>query len=107
MDIKPSNIVIDSEGNAVLIGISGVGGITRQWCSPEIQHETYPFGLPFEQRRLNDIWAYGKLLSEIGSHAKDDLFANDLEQVADCLMKENCQTRMSLPRAISRLKGCA
>ncbi|PYI25428.1 hypothetical protein BP00DRAFT_490914 [Aspergillus indologenus CBS 114.80] len=62
MDIKPLNIVIDSEGNAVL-------------------------------------------LSEIGLYARDDLFAKALKQVADCLIKENCQTRMSLTRAISRLKG--
>ncbi|PYI10643.1 kinase domain protein [Aspergillus sclerotiicarbonarius CBS 121057] len=105
MDIKPSNIVIDSEGNAVIIDIGGIGGMTRQWCSPEIQDETSPFDLPFEQRRLNDVWAYGKILFEIGSHAKDDPFANRLKQVADCLMRENCQTRMSLPMAISRLKG--
>ncbi|KKZ66545.1 hypothetical protein EMCG_07659 [[Emmonsia] crescens] len=106
MDIKPSNVVIDSEGSAVVIDISGIGGITRQWCSPEIQQdERSPFDLPFEQRRLNDVWAYGKLLSEIGSHAREDPFASTLKQVADCLMKENSQTRMSLTRAISLLKG--
>lgn len=105
MDLKPSNIVIDSGGNAVVIDISGIGGITREWCSPEIQDEASPFDLPFERRRLNDVWAYGKLLSEIASHARDDPFANSLEHVAQCLMKDNFQSRMSLPRAISRLQG--
>ncbi|KAH8433400.1 uncharacterized protein LDX57_011034 [Aspergillus melleus] len=95
MDIKPSNIVIDSKGNAVIIDISGIGGITRQWCSPEIQDEMSPFDLPFEQRQLNDLWAYGRLLSEIGSHATDDPYANTLKQVAECLMKGNCQTLIS------------
>ncbi|PWY87650.1 hypothetical protein BO70DRAFT_385904 [Aspergillus heteromorphus CBS 117.55] len=105
MDIKPSNVVLDSEGNAVVIDISGIGGISRQWCSPEIQDELSPFDLPFSQRRLNDVWAYGKLLSKIGAHAKDDPFAKTLKQVADCLMKEGCQTRMSLSKALSQLKG--
>ncbi|KAL4915063.1 kinase domain protein [Aspergillus aurantiobrunneus] len=105
MDVKPSNIVIDSRGNAVIIDISGIGGITREWCSPEIQDEASPFDLSFEQRRLNDIWAYGKLLNEIGLHASDDPFSNSLEQVAECLMKDNCQSRMSLLWAISRLNG--
>ncbi|BCS27253.1 uncharacterized protein APUU_60301S [Aspergillus puulaauensis] len=105
MDIKPSNIAIDSEGDAEIIEISGISGITREWCSPEIRDEASPFDLSFEQRRLNDIWAYGKLLSEIGLHAKDGPFRNSLEQVAKCLMQDNCQSRMSLPTAISRLKS--
>ncbi|EAW08364.1 protein kinase domain protein [Aspergillus clavatus NRRL 1] len=100
MDVKPSNIVIDSGGNAVVIDISGIGGITREWCSPEIQDEAAPFDLSFEQRRLNDVWAYGKLLSEIALHARDDPFTKSLEQVAECLMKDNPQSRMSLPWAI-------
>ncbi|PWY96164.1 hypothetical protein BO94DRAFT_541012 [Aspergillus sclerotioniger CBS 115572] len=104
MDIKSLNVVIDSEGNAVIIDISGIGGTTRSWCSPEIKNESSPFDLPFEQRRLNDVWAYGKLLSKIGLHTGDDPFATTLKQVADCLMNDYCQTRMSLTRAISRLE---
>ncbi|KAL4935268.1 hypothetical protein BDV06DRAFT_207374 [Aspergillus oleicola] len=105
MDLKPSNIVIDSKGNAVVIDISGIGGITREWCSLEIQDEASPFNLSFEQRQLNDIWAYGKLLSKIASHARDDPFANSLERVARCLMKDNSQSHRSLSKAISRLQG--
>lgn len=30
MDLKPSNIVIDSRGNAVIINISSIGSITRE-----------------------------------------------------------------------------
>ncbi|KAJ5562408.1 protein kinase domain protein [Penicillium sp. DV-2018c] len=97
--------IIDSEVNAVIIDISGIGGITRKWLSPELQDEPSPCDLSFEQRRLNDVWAYGKLLSEFALHAKDDPFANSLEQVAKCLMKDSPQSRMSLPRAISRLNG--
>ncbi|KAJ5974401.1 protein kinase domain protein [Penicillium waksmanii] len=106
MDIKPSNIVIDSGGNAVIIDISGISGITHEWCSPEIQGEvSSPFDLSFEKRRSNDVWAYGKLLSWIGSHVsvRDDPVANSLKQVAECLMEDNCQSRMGLSGAISRL----
>lgn len=28
MDLKPSNIGLDDDGNAVIIDISGIGGIT-------------------------------------------------------------------------------
>ncbi|KAE8327153.1 hypothetical protein BDV39DRAFT_175904 [Aspergillus sergii] len=31
MDIKPSNVVRDAEGNSILIDISGIGGITHAW----------------------------------------------------------------------------
>ncbi|KAE8356734.1 kinase-like domain-containing protein [Aspergillus coremiiformis] len=105
MDMKPSNIVIDGGGNAVVIDISGIGGITREWCSPEIQDEASPFDLSFEQRRLNDIWAYGKLLSEIVLHVRDGPFVNSLKHVAECLMEDNLKSRMSLPEGISRLQG--
>lgn len=30
MDIKPSNVVIDGNGNVVLIDISGVSGVTHE-----------------------------------------------------------------------------
>ncbi|KAL5337621.1 hypothetical protein BJX70DRAFT_389115 [Aspergillus crustosus] len=64
IDVKTSNIVINSRGNAV--------------CSPEIQDKASLFDLSFQQRRLNDVWAYGKLLSKIISHARDDPFVDSL-----------------------------
>ncbi|KGQ01718.1 hypothetical protein PAAG_11566 [Paracoccidioides lutzii Pb01] len=62
-----------------LISAAAAGSLANA-RSPEIQDETSPFDLPFEQRRFNDIWAYGKPLSEIGSHAKDDPSANALKR---------------------------
>ncbi|KAL2137203.1 hypothetical protein VTI74DRAFT_6414 [Chaetomium olivicolor] len=35
MDMKPNNVVISKDGNAVLIDISGVGGFTPKWLMPE------------------------------------------------------------------------
>ncbi|KAG0156256.1 hypothetical protein PDIDSM_3433 [Penicillium digitatum] len=106
MDIKPSNIVLDDDGNAVLIDISGIGGVTYEWRAPEIRDEISPFDLPFEERRLNDIWAYGKLLAEIASIARGSPFAGTLRLVADHLTEENVHHRWTLSEGISRLKIC-
>jgi serine/threonine protein kinase len=107
MDIKPSNVVLDSDGNAMLIDISGIGGVTYEWCAPEIRDEISPIALPFEVRRLCDVWAYGQLLSKIVSHAEDSLVARTLRQIADCLTKENTRSRMTLLEAISQLEAAA
>lgn len=106
MDIKPSNVVIDENGNAVLIDISGVGGITHEWRAPEIRDDISPISLSFEVRRLNDTWAYGKLLSEIVSHGGPSPFSETLDQVVACLTTEDTLARMTLSEAISRLKAC-
>ncbi|KAI3055358.1 hypothetical protein CBS147353_11338 [Aspergillus niger] len=104
MDIKPSNVVIDENRNAVLIDISGVGGITHEWRAPEIRDEISPGNLSFEMRRLNDTWAYGKLLSEIVSHGGSSPFSETLDQVVACLTREDTVARMTLSEAISRLR---
>lgn len=54
MDIKPANVVLDADGNAVLIDISGIGGITHGWRAPEIRDKILPSELPYEVRRSND-----------------------------------------------------
>ncbi|GIK07169.1 hypothetical protein Aspvir_002825 [Aspergillus viridinutans] len=105
MDIKPSNVVLDSDGNAILIDISGIGGVTYRWCAPEIRDEISPTALPFEARRLNDLWACGQLLSEIVSRAEHSPITKMLRQIADCLTKENTQSRMTLLEAISQLEA--
>ena len=79
MDIKPSNIVLDAEGNAVLIDISGIGGVTHALRAPEIRDELSPIKLSFETRRWNDVWAYGKLLSEIVMHMEDSPYSGTLK----------------------------
>lgn len=47
MDLKLSNVVLDNDGNTVLIDISGIGGVTYEWLAPEIRDEISPFDLPF------------------------------------------------------------
>ncbi|KAJ5256655.1 hypothetical protein N7478_012759 [Penicillium angulare] len=105
MDLKLPNIVLDKDGNAVIIDISGIGGITHGWQAPEIRYEISPFDLPFQTRRWNDTWAYGKVLKEITSNLKleDDDYLNALSMVADHLTQD-ISTRWTLSEAISQLK---
>ncbi|KAG2418663.1 hypothetical protein HFD88_001764 [Aspergillus terreus] len=104
MDIKPSNVVIDAGGNAVVIDISGIGGITYEWRAPEIRDEISPCSLPFELRQSNDVWACGKLLSEMASYAEDSSMSITLNELADGLTRENAQDRMTLLEAVSSLE---
>ncbi|CAG8318895.1 unnamed protein product [Penicillium nalgiovense] len=57
MDLKPLHIVLDNDGNAVLIDISGIGGTTHEWewRGPETWGEIPPLEFPFQARRLNDV----------------------------------------------------
>lgn len=60
LDIKPSNIVLDANKNAVLIDVSGTGGYVWEWRSTEMQvviqqnSETSPANTPFEARVATD-----------------------------------------------------
>ncbi|EAU31657.1 predicted protein [Aspergillus terreus NIH2624] len=102
MDIKLSNIVIDEDGNAVFIDISGVGGITHGWRPPEIRDNISPGSFSFEVRQLNDTRAYGKLLSEIISHGVASPFSKALDHIVACLTREGALTMATVELDISQ-----
>ncbi|XMA16588.1 hypothetical protein WAI453_009379 [Rhynchosporium graminicola] len=37
MDLKPENVVLNKDNDAVLNDVSGIGGTTRKWLSPEMR----------------------------------------------------------------------
>ncbi|KAJ6103798.1 hypothetical protein N7486_004020 [Penicillium sp. IBT 16267x] len=105
MDIKPSNVVINGDGDAILIDVSGIGGITHEWRAPEIRNEISPLDLSLQVRRLNDTWAYGKLLLLLASRAGDGIFVSTLKDIANHLTEEDVQIRWTICDAIRRLQS--
>lgn len=75
----------------MLINIGRISRITHEWRAPEIRDEISPGNLSFKVRRLNDIWVYRKLLSEIVSHGGSSPFSETLNQVVACLTREDTE----------------
>lgn len=109
-NIKLSNIVFDSRGDAVLIDISGVGGYTWEWLAPEMQEELQnqddanPYDMPLRAQILYDVWAYKRVLSIIAEHIDNHRFSQKLRDIAHDLMKEEPDARPSLNNVIESLK---
>ncbi|KAI1987788.1 hypothetical protein LOZ53_004156 [Ophidiomyces ophidiicola] len=104
MDLKPSNIVIDHQGNAVLIDISGIGGVTHGWLAPEMQEALDPLSLSFETRRKNDVWAYGQLISAMAEFNDNKREEKLMESVAAAATAKNPGLRLDLSCIIAKLK---
>ncbi|OCL05693.1 hypothetical protein AOQ84DRAFT_379325 [Glonium stellatum] len=104
MDVKPLNVVIASNDNAVLIDISGIRGVPRAWLAPELRGTNDPFSLSFEERQCNGIWAYRRLLSLMAESAGDSPEAQLLGCIATETAKRNSSLRLELCHVISRLR---
>jgi serine/threonine protein kinase len=110
LDIKTSNIVLDDSENAILIDISGTGGYTLEWLSPEMHiylqqdGDITPSNAPFGMQIATDCWAYGRVLSTIAE--KSDTRAGEkLQSVANDLTMAAIETRISLRDALTKLEG--
>lgn len=71
MDLKPSNIVISTKGDAVINDMSGIA-VMKELLAPEMHEVDDPISLSWEARRRNDIWTYGMLLSMIAQLEDDE-----------------------------------
>ncbi|KAL4797983.1 kinase-like domain-containing protein [Aspergillus venezuelensis] len=118
-DVKPANVVMDGNGDAVLVDVGGTGGSTMEWLAPEmaryIQQSEGSFAdAPFGQRVMNDCWAFGRVLEvladvenrngfeiEIGSGSGD--VVEKARRVVAGLMEEDTKVRSSLDDALARL----
>ncbi|KAI0405751.1 kinase-like domain-containing protein [Xylaria palmicola] len=101
MDLKPSNVVINAEWGAVLIDISGIGGVTTEWLSPNLRNEFDPLSQSLETRKQNDIWALGRILFTIAKVSKSadkqllESVAWAAMQVPACISPSNIIRRLS------------
>lgn len=103
MDLKPSNIVININDDAVIIDISGIA-VTKDWLAPEMRAVDDPISLPWEARRRNDIWAYGTLLSMMVQLESDEEKARVLHEVIADTRKEEPSERVELCHVIPKLE---
>ncbi|KAB8262347.1 kinase-like protein [Aspergillus pseudonomiae] len=110
-DIKPSNVVLDANKNAILIDISGTGGYEWEWLSPEMQKiiqrsiETVPASTSFDTRVATDCWAYGKLLLTMARKMGTSRFGEKLQSIGDDLTNTDPKARISLSDALERIWG--
>lgn len=100
LDIKPSNVVLDSERNAFLIDIGGAGYYTWEWLSPEMQvymeenTEKTPADACLDAQIATDCWAYEKLLFFIATECSPGgAISDELRAFGDDLTKSRPETR--------------
>ncbi|KAJ5385484.1 hypothetical protein N7517_003395 [Penicillium concentricum] len=110
LDLKPSNIVMNSKGHAAIIDIGGSCGFTWEWLAPETvedllnQRLTSINALPFDMQVRNDCWAYGKVLLAVAEYLAGSVFGYQLMDVARGLTDESPDHRISLVNAIMLLR---
>jgi serine/threonine protein kinase len=103
-DLKPKNIVISKDYDAIVIDVGG-RGVTQEWLSPEMRELDDPVSQDTESRRQNDIWALGRMISMMASRSCIDLEKQILETVATGASKEDPFSRISLRDIISKFSG--
>jgi serine/threonine protein kinase len=102
MDLKPENIVLSRNMHAILIDISGVGGTSREWLSPEMKSLPEPLHQDIKARKQNDIWALGQILSAM-AHATYDAMERKMLSEISLLATVETPPRIPLRDAISIL----
>ncbi|KAB5527932.1 kinase-like domain-containing protein [Coniochaeta sp. 2T2.1] len=70
MDLKPSNVVISVDGNAVLIDVSG-RAFTQEWLRPRCVTSTRPPRKVWKHEY--GVWAFGEQLLHMSSKSSDDM----------------------------------
>ncbi|KAJ5162688.1 uncharacterized protein N7500_004518 [Penicillium coprophilum] len=109
LDLKPSNIVMNSKGHAAIIDIGGSCGFTWEWLAPETVEDLLNQrlegidALPFDMQVRNDSWAYGRVLLGVAEHLSGSVFGYQLMDVARRLTDASPDRRISLRNAIMLL----
>jgi serine/threonine protein kinase len=105
MDLKPSNVLISTEMNAVLSDVSGIGGVTRDYLAPEMLNIPDPLAESMESRVWNDIWALGKMFMEMGDASSNNIEKEQLKRIARDATAEDPTLRPSLHNIVSFLSN--
>lgn len=103
MDLKPSNVVISADHDAVLIDIGG-RSITQEWLCPEMRDIFCPWSQGLESRIQNDVWAFGQILTQMANVSCKEVEKHLLKSIASHTTAET-PLRLSLGDAISRLSS--
>jgi len=102
MDLESSNIAIDADENAVLIDVSGIGGVTQKWLSPEMSDLPDPWSQRAEPRKRCDVWALGAIFLMMAAATSDD---EETQVLGDLARRATAEApfRISLGDVISAL----
>jgi hypothetical protein len=104
MDLKPENVVMSEEWDAIVIDVSGIGGASNEWLLPELFETLEPCSETWELRVQSDTWALGKILAlmakAINDGGKEDKLllldiAQMVEQARGCISLEAISSRLS------------
>lgn len=87
---------------AILIDLSGIGGVTRAFLSPEMLTSSDPWSEDLNSRIQNDIWALGKIFSVMADAANDKTVQQLLTQVSH-LATSKLPPRISLQDTLGLL----
>ena len=102
-DLKPSNVVIDIHGDAILIDISGVGGITPEWTAPEMRDKNF-LHVSQKERAQSDIWAYGRIMLALAQSRNWGDEVTFLREAVRETTQDNPEMRIKLLDVISLLR---
>jgi tRNA A-37 threonylcarbamoyl transferase component Bud32 len=103
MDLKPKNVVMSKEWNAVLIDVSGIGGATDEWLLPELFETLDRCSVSWELRVQSDTWALGKILASMAKAIDDGKDEEKITLLQIAQEVERFRGRISLSTITRRL----
>jgi len=103
MDLKPKNVVMSKEWNAVLIDVSGIRGTTNKWLLPELFETLDRGSVSRELRVQSDTWALGKILASMAKAIDDGKDEENITLLQIAQEVERFRGRISLSIITRRL----
>ncbi|KAJ5341909.1 hypothetical protein N7541_011033 [Penicillium brevicompactum] len=105
LDIKPSNIVLDANDNAILIDVGGTDGFMWEWLSLEMRiliRQSCPVNKPLDARIVGLMGDRSQLSLKRPRSGTLEISIR-LQVIADRLTKATPESRISLCDALAQL----